>query len=64
MAAPVNPHDRTKRYDEDDDDDPVEKMLKKSGCLELHYAVQVFTYILHSNNLPYDVKENDCQNVT
>ncbi|KAL3874988.1 hypothetical protein ACJMK2_037933 [Sinanodonta woodiana] len=24
----------------DDEDDPVEKMLKKSGCLELHYAVQ------------------------
>ncbi|XP_072941330.1 uncharacterized protein [Epargyreus clarus] len=25
---------------EDPDDDPVESMLKKSGCLELHYKVQ------------------------
>lgn len=25
----------------DPDDDPVESMLKKTGCLELHYKVQV-----------------------
>lgn len=25
----------------DSDDDPVETMLKKTGCLELHYKVQV-----------------------
>ncbi|KAG6465750.1 cytochrome c oxidase assembly factor 4 homolog, mitochondrial [Manduca sexta] len=24
----------------DGDDDPVESMLKKTGCLELHYKVQ------------------------
>ncbi|CAH0403943.1 unnamed protein product [Chilo suppressalis] len=24
----------------DEDDDPVESMLKKTGCLELHYKVQ------------------------
>ncbi|XP_061725591.1 cytochrome c oxidase assembly factor 4 homolog, mitochondrial [Cydia pomonella] len=24
----------------DNDDDPVENMLKKTGCLELHYKVQ------------------------
>ncbi|XP_028162330.1 cytochrome c oxidase assembly factor 4 homolog, mitochondrial isoform X2 [Ostrinia furnacalis] len=24
----------------DDDDDPVENMLKKTGCIELHYKVQ------------------------
>ncbi|XP_026318502.1 cytochrome c oxidase assembly factor 4 homolog, mitochondrial [Hyposmocoma kahamanoa] len=24
----------------DNDDDPVESMLKKAGCLELHYKVQ------------------------
>ncbi|XP_035454449.2 cytochrome c oxidase assembly factor 4 homolog, mitochondrial [Spodoptera frugiperda] len=24
----------------DPDDDPVESMLKKTGCLELHYKVQ------------------------
>ena len=23
-----------------DEDDPVEKMLRKAGCLEKHYAVQ------------------------
>lgn len=34
-----NPHNR-QRPAVDDDDDPVEKMLKKTGCLELHYAVQ------------------------
>lgn len=26
----------------DDVEDPVEKMLKKTGCMELHYQVQVF----------------------
>lgn len=26
---------------EDSDEDPVENMLKKTGCLELHYKVQV-----------------------
>lgn len=26
---------------DEEDLDPVEKMLKKSGCLELHYKVQV-----------------------
>lgn len=25
----------------DNDDDPVESMLKKAGCLNLHYKVQV-----------------------
>ncbi|KAL5008549.1 hypothetical protein ScPMuIL_014130 [Solemya velum] len=39
MSAPMG-HDRTRRPAEDDDDDPVEKMLNKSGCGELHYAVQ------------------------
>lgn len=37
--ATTNPHNRVRPAD-DDEDDPVEKMLKKSGCLELHYAVQ------------------------
>lgn len=30
----------------DNDDDPVEIMLKKTGCYELHYKVQVRTYAL------------------
>lgn len=25
----------------DDIEDPVERMLKKTGCMELHYEVQV-----------------------
>ncbi|CAG9789848.1 unnamed protein product [Diatraea saccharalis] len=32
----VKPRERQ----EDGDDDPVESMLKKTGCLELHYKVQ------------------------
>jgi hypothetical protein len=36
---------RNKSQEEDDDEDdedlnPAERMLKKSGCLELHYGVQ------------------------
>ena len=27
--------------DEDEEDDPVIKMIRKTGCLELHYDVQV-----------------------
>lgn len=38
--ASSNPHNRIRPAEEDEDDDPVEKMLKKSGCLDLHYAVQ------------------------
>lgn len=26
----------------EDTEDPVERMLKKTGCIELHYNVQVF----------------------
>ena len=36
-------HDRSRptRTVDEDDDDPVETMIKKTGCLEEHYAVQV-----------------------
>lgn len=30
------------REKEAEEDDPVESMLKKTGCLELHYKVQVW----------------------
>ena len=33
-------HDRT-RPEVVDEEDPVEKMLMKTGCIDLHYAVQV-----------------------
>jgi cytochrome c oxidase assembly factor 4 len=41
----ADPHGRQKQLvaqtnDGEGDDDPVERMLKKSGCLELHYRVQ------------------------
>ncbi|XP_074529178.1 cytochrome c oxidase assembly factor 4 homolog, mitochondrial [Halichoeres trimaculatus] len=37
MASP-SPHDRSRK--EEDEDDPVEKMITRTGCAELHYAVQ------------------------
>merc|ERR1712150_170591 len=33
-------HDRTRKQPVDEEEDPVEKMIKKSGCLELHWSVQ------------------------
>ncbi len=37
MASP-SPHDRSRK--DDDEDDPVEQMISRTGCAELHYAVQ------------------------
>ena len=36
-------HDRSRPTQNDDGevDDPLDKMLDKTGCKELHYAVQV-----------------------
>ena len=34
-------HDRSRKIDDDDEEDPVENMMKKTGCLEKHYIVQV-----------------------
>ncbi|XP_058483778.1 cytochrome c oxidase assembly factor 4 homolog, mitochondrial [Solea solea] len=36
MSTP-SPHDRSRN---DDEDDPVEQMISRTGCAELHYAVQ------------------------
>ncbi|XP_028277725.1 cytochrome c oxidase assembly factor 4 homolog, mitochondrial [Parambassis ranga] len=33
----ASPHDRSRK---DDEDDPVEQMISRTGCTELHYAVQ------------------------
>ena len=47
MAAPEpKAHDRSRKSKDDVDDDDeemdhVEKMLKKAGCLEQHYAISV-----------------------
>ncbi|XP_029925349.1 cytochrome c oxidase assembly factor 4 homolog, mitochondrial isoform X2 [Myripristis murdjan] len=35
--ATVSPHSRSRAEDEDD---PVERMISRTGCAELHYAVQ------------------------
>lgn len=37
MASP-SPHDRSRT--EVDEDDPVDRMILRTGCAELHYAVQ------------------------
>ena len=34
-----NPHNRSAKHEEDEED-AVDKMLKKAGCLEKHYNVQ------------------------
>ncbi|CAN9501143.1 unnamed protein product [Ophioblennius macclurei] len=38
MAAAASPHDRSRK--EEDEDDPVERMISRTGCAELHYGVQ------------------------
>ncbi|XP_041353660.1 cytochrome c oxidase assembly factor 4 homolog, mitochondrial-like [Gigantopelta aegis] len=41
MATPGLGHDRTRRpKEEDDDEDPVDSMINRTGCAELHWAVQ------------------------
>nr|XP_061787199.1 cytochrome c oxidase assembly factor 4 homolog, mitochondrial-like [Nerophis lumbriciformis] len=35
----ASPHDRSGRG-EDGEDDPVDRMISRTGCAELHYAVQ------------------------
>ncbi|AWO99823.1 putative cytochrome c oxidase assembly factor 4 -like mitochondrial-like [Scophthalmus maximus] len=35
--ASLTPHDRSRK---DDEDDPVEQMISRTGCAELHYTVQ------------------------
>lgn len=37
MASP-SPHDRSRK--DEDEDDPVDRMITRTGCAELHYAVQ------------------------
>jgi len=37
----ADPHSRSKRSDDDEDEDtPAERSLRKAGCLEHHYRVQ------------------------
>lgn len=34
-------HDRSRKQTEEEEEDPVEKMIMKTGCIEQHYKVQV-----------------------
>jgi hypothetical protein len=34
-------HSAPKKVDENDVEDPVESMLQKTGCIQLHYKIQV-----------------------
>ncbi|XP_043920063.1 cytochrome c oxidase assembly factor 4 homolog, mitochondrial [Protopterus annectens] len=34
------PHNRSRKPTEDDEDDPVDQMISRTGCASLHYAVQ------------------------
>lgn len=36
--ASSSPHDRSRKDEEEDD--PVDRMISRTGCAELHYAVQ------------------------
>lgn len=40
MAAPMG-HDRSRKAINDDEEDPVDAMIKKTGCEKYHYEVQV-----------------------
>ncbi|XP_076036223.1 uncharacterized protein LOC143022109 [Oratosquilla oratoria] len=37
----VNPHNRSQTSSGDEEEDPVEKMISKTGCLEKHYSIQI-----------------------
>uniref|UniRef100_A0A3Q3BPU6 CHCH domain-containing protein n=1 Tax=Kryptolebias marmoratus TaxID=37003 RepID=A0A3Q3BPU6_KRYMA len=39
MMSFPSPHERKLKEDVDEDD-PVDKMISRTGCAELHYAVQ------------------------
>ena len=32
-----------------DDEDPVEKMIEKTGCMDFHYKVQVKNFVISGN---------------
>ncbi|KAI4814738.1 cytochrome c oxidase assembly factor 4 homolog, mitochondrial [Pseudochaenichthys georgianus] len=34
----ASPHDRSRK--DEDEDDPVDRMISRTGCAEQHYAVQ------------------------
>ena len=45
----ADPHSRSKRSDDDEDEDtPAERSLRKAGCLEHHYRVGLLFALLNS----------------
>ena len=55
----ATPHDRTRKSEEEEEEDPVIQMISKTGCLELHYAVQVqlFLFLIYEY---YSVFKIEC----
>lgn len=39
-----------------DNEDPVDKLLKKTGCIDLHYKVQVSKNVLNFYNFLFVLK--------
>ena len=64
MSAPMG-HDRSRPppKEDDEEEDPVDKMLDKSGCKELHFAVQVSlssVYIITLSDCIFNVASDFC----
>jgi len=41
MASAESSNSASKSNTQSDDQDPVENMIKKTGCMDVHYKVQV-----------------------
>ncbi len=39
-------HDWSSKPKAEEEDDPVENMIKKTGCIELHYKIQVIESVV------------------
>ncbi|XP_073404656.1 cytochrome c oxidase assembly factor 4 homolog, mitochondrial [Dendrobates tinctorius] len=41
MAVPTSqPHDRSRKQQDKEEEDPVDQMIARTGCTAFHYAVQ------------------------
>ena len=53
----TNPHNRSVRNDDDEDEDtPAERALRKAGCLEHHYRVGLL-FALPTSSLSHSSKK-------
>lgn len=46
MSTDPHRRQRVAPAEDDDEEDPVEAMISKTGCLEKHYAIQVGVWVL------------------